>query len=629
VDRDAGTLEPLLRRVPFFRTLDRVEIARLIGALERVRVPAGTVIFREGADADCLYLLERGKVQVTVMTPGGERRVAELEGPAHFGDQGLLLERRTGSVRATADVDAWMLPRHRFEQLVREKPAIGIAVAASLAEVLERTSRQHVGAPLVPGTSHPVQVDVPAVSRSQAWRAVGVAAALGLPVALWHATPPPGLDPAGWRILAVMIGAAVAWLFEPVPDFVVTLAMAAAWGLTGLVPLGEAFAGFATSTWLVALGAMGLAAGMVRSGLPFRLALFLLRTFPPTHVGQVMALLAGGFVVTPLVPVGMARVATITPLTQELSDGLGYPRGSRAGAALVFAGFIGYGAFGMVFLTGMAVNFFLLDLLPAGDQLRFGWIGWLLAALPVGVVMLAGAAAVLLSAFRPEVAPRVRADLLRQQRHTLGALSRREKVTIAGLVVLIGGLLFQPVLRVDPGWLAVATLVVVLAGGALSREAFRGSIEWGLLMLFGVLLGTAGVLDRAGVDEWLAGLLVPAAQAVASPAALVLVLAGFVVAVRLVLPWAPAVLLLTLALVPAAPQVGLHPWVVGFVIFVAAGTWLHPNQSDAFRLLRAATRGEMFDQRQALLIGGAITILALGGIAASLPFWSAAGLLSR
>jgi hypothetical protein len=50
---DAGddTLERLLRLVPYFRDLDRVSLARLAGALERIDVKADTEITREGTEA--------------------------------------------------------------------------------------------------------------------------------------------------------------------------------------------------------------------------------------------------------------------------------------------------------------------------------------------------------------------------------------------------------------------------------------------------------------------------------------------------------------------------------------------------------------------------------------------------
>ncbi|HKX18936.1 MAG TPA: anion permease [bacterium] len=113
----------------------------------------------------------------------------------------------------------------------------------------------------------------------------------------------------GWHVSLIVLGAALGWLFQPAPDFVVALAMTAAWGFTGLVPISLAFAGFASPTWVLALGAVGLAAAMARSGLFFRLTLLLLRVLPATYTGQMLGLLIGGALTTPLVPLASGRIA--------------------------------------------------------------------------------------------------------------------------------------------------------------------------------------------------------------------------------------------------------------------------------------------------------------------------------
>ncbi len=533
----ADELEALLRAVPYFRDLEGLEIARLVGVLEEVRLPAACLIFEESDLADALYLLARGRVSVSVRTPTGDRTLAELEAPTHFGELGLLLARRTGSARALTDVVLWKLPRDRFEQLVRERLAIGVSVAASLAELVDRRSRERAGAPLMRYATSALVLERPTVMRPLSVRIAGLALALGAPVALWSVDAPSGLARDGWHVALIVLAAGVAWLFEPVPDFIVTLAMATAWGMLGLVTLPLAFAGFASSSWALAVGALALAAAMARSGLLFRIALFVLRALPRTHAGQLVGLLAGGVLVTPLVPLGIARVATVAPLAREIAHALGYPAQSRARAALAFAGLVGYGSLSSVFLTGLAMNFFVVDLLPPADRARFGWLAWLAAAAPVGAVILAGALVVLFLLFRPEVAPKVTTDLLLQQQRILGPPSSRELATIAAVGVLLLGLVAQPVLNIDAAWLALASLALAVAGGVLDRERFRSSIDWGFLLLFGVLLGTGGVLRSAGVDRWIATSLVPAAHAVGDPGLLLVLLAVFVVACRLVLPW--------------------------------------------------------------------------------------------
>jgi di/tricarboxylate transporter/CRP-like cAMP-binding protein len=626
---DPGSVEDLLRRVPFFRGLDRIDIARLIGVLEKAHLAAGTRIFSEGAEADSLYLLEAGRVQVTVKAEDGERSVAVLEAPGYFGELGLLLARRTGSAHALTDVEAWTLPRYRFDQIARERAAMGLAVAASLARLIEDRSRQHVGVAAVPRAPESITPATPHVARSLVWRAVGPAAAIILPLALWPVAPLGGLSPQGWHVSLIVLGAALGWLLQPVPDFVVALAMTTAWGLTGLVPISLAFGGFATPTWVLALGAVGLATAMARSGLLFRLTLLLLKILPATHTGQLLGLLIGGVLTTPIVPMAAGRIATTAGLAHELAQALGYAGRSRASAGLAFAGLIGYASFSSIFLTGLATNFFVLGLLPSADRIRFDWFTWLGAAASVGVLVFAGALAALLLLFRPERAPTITAEALWRQQRVLGPLSRQEIVTIAALAVMLLGLLLAPVLRVDPAWLATTALVIVLAGGVLDRAIFRSGIEWGFLVLFGLLVGSGAVFHNVGIDRWIAQWLSPLAHLEGKSAVVVALLGVFVAGCRLVLPRVPANFLLSLALVPAAPQLGLSPWLVGFIVLTVANTWLLPSLSDFYILMRDGTKGEMFTDRDGFRIGVVLTVLVLIAITASVPYWRAIGLIAR
>src|SRR5919197_4712036 len=176
-DRET-VLEALLRGVPYLRDLDRVSFARLMGALEPVTLAAGTLIAAEGEAADALYLLEEGRVRVTVQSPAGEIEVADLSAPAYFGEMGLLLARRTGSMRAVTDLRLWRMPRERFEALVRERPEIALSVARVLADLLDRRQRSLIGAPLVE-TERPAPLE-PRRPATRSWRPRAAAAAAAI-----------------------------------------------------------------------------------------------------------------------------------------------------------------------------------------------------------------------------------------------------------------------------------------------------------------------------------------------------------------------------------------------------------------------------------------------------------------
>jgi len=624
----AGSIEALVRSVPFFGALDRLDIARLTGALETVTFSAGDIVFAEGDDADALYLLDEGRIAISINAPSGEHRLVEAEAPGHFGEMGLLLARRTASVLALTDIRAWRLSRERFNRVARERPGVALAMAASLADLLDRRSREHAGLPTAAPAGRPIPLDVPRSALPPPRRILWGGVAIGVPAGLWILAPPAGLTVAGWHIALIVLGAALAWLAEPVPDFVAALAMVAAWGLAGVVPLTRALAGFTSPSYVVALSALGLAAAMVRSGLLYRTALRLLRAFPTSYAGQVLALVAGGLLITPLMPLSIGRVAAMAPLTLELSQNLGYAPRSRGSAGLAFAGIFGYAAFSSIFFTGLAMNFYVFALMPPSDRAHFSWFVWLAAAAPAGLVLLLGIVGVLVVGFRPAEAPAVTVDALERQRRILGPFSAAERVTIIAIAVLLVGLAAQPVIRIDSTWVAVLALVVVLAGGALGRDSFRSSIEWGFLILFGILLGTGGVLHSAGIDNWIGAALIPLARSAGGPDHVVVLLAATIIVLRLVLPWIPATLLLSLALVPAAPGLGLSPWVAGFVVLVAANAWLHPRQSDYCRLVREATQGEAFTERQAFIAGAAFSGLTLLAIALSLPYWRFIGLLA-
>ncbi len=313
-------------------------------------------------------------------------------------------------------------------------------------------------------------------------------------------------------------------------------------------------------------------------------------------------------------------------MTEELAQSLGYPVKSRGTAGLAFAGLLGYSIFGSTFLTGLVTNFFLVDLLPPSDRDRFGWLGWLVGGAPTGAVLLLGAVIVLLLLFRPEGSPTATRDLIRRQQAILGPLSARERTTLLAVAILLVGMLLQPLIHIDSSWLAVGAIAVALAGG-LEPTRFRTSIDWGFLIFLGVLLGTGGVLHRAGVDHWIATGLLPVARALGSPVLLITSIALFAAAANLVLPSIPARLLLTLAFVPAAAQLGLSPWVLGFTVFTATSIWVLPSQSHIYRIARSAATHDIFPGRDALLVGLAMSAVTLVALAVSVPYWQAIGVL--
>jgi DASS family divalent anion:Na+ symporter len=364
---------------------------------------------------------------------------------------------------------------------------------------------------------------------------------------------------------------------------------------------------------------------MARSGLLFRIALLLLRVFPATGRGQLFALLLGGVVVTPLVPLAVGRVAAIMPVASEIALSLGYPPRSNGSARLAFAALTGYWYFSSIFLTGLATNFFVVQLLSTPDRARFSWLGWLAGAAPVGILSLIGATVALLVLFRPERAAARLQDAARRQQNILGPLSRAERIALLAAAVLLAGLIAQPVFNLEPAWLALAAFIIVTAG-ALDRERFRSGIDWGYLMGFGALLGAGNVVQSTHAERFVAARLVDLTGGL-DPGLVLIAIAVATTLIRFVLPSRPAMILLALAVVPAAPQLGISPWLAGLVVLLTANSWILPYQGNEYLIAREATAGEAFDDRQGTKMGLALTVVRLAAVALSVPVWKLMGLL--
>ena len=92
------------------------------------RFATGERIVREGEPGDRLYILAKGRVEVTAEGAAGRSRpLAELRDGDYFGEVALLRHTpRMASVRALAPTSALVLARQPFLTLLEASPASGL-----------------------------------------------------------------------------------------------------------------------------------------------------------------------------------------------------------------------------------------------------------------------------------------------------------------------------------------------------------------------------------------------------------------------------------------------------------------------------------------------------------------------
>jgi cGMP-dependent protein kinase len=107
-------------RVPLFSTLAPSELPLVAGAFSVVEYKEDEVIIRQGDPGRELFIIESGRVGVSVQWPWLEDpvRVRELEEGSYFGEDALLSGApRSASLVALEDCKLWVLERSDFENL--------------------------------------------------------------------------------------------------------------------------------------------------------------------------------------------------------------------------------------------------------------------------------------------------------------------------------------------------------------------------------------------------------------------------------------------------------------------------------------------------------------------------------
>jgi serine phosphatase RsbU (regulator of sigma subunit) len=125
-----------LARLPLFESLPRAELDGLAATMRVVDLAPDTMLFSEGDQGDCFYIVLEGRVHVLRSMEGGRERVMSVRSAGDFIGEMSLLNRdgmRTASVRAEEPTRLWEMPHIQFDTLVRSQPQLAYELARVLS----------------------------------------------------------------------------------------------------------------------------------------------------------------------------------------------------------------------------------------------------------------------------------------------------------------------------------------------------------------------------------------------------------------------------------------------------------------------------------------------------------------
>ena len=106
--------------------------------IESRRFKAGSTIFREGDEANELFVIKSGKVRIQI----GNRTLTELEPDTIFGEMALIdNEPRSATAIAVTDVELVPVGEKQFLFLVSQTPYFALKVMRVLVQRLRATNK--------------------------------------------------------------------------------------------------------------------------------------------------------------------------------------------------------------------------------------------------------------------------------------------------------------------------------------------------------------------------------------------------------------------------------------------------------------------------------------------------------
>src|SRR5438552_18746389 len=129
-----------LRNVPLFESLDDEAARKLCQLLESIDCKAETSLFCAGDEGDAMYLIERGKVRISVRaTDGRDMTLTELGRGDFFGEMALLDgQRRSADAIVVEETRLAVLSREHFLSFLSGNRNVALELLAALAHRLRR-----------------------------------------------------------------------------------------------------------------------------------------------------------------------------------------------------------------------------------------------------------------------------------------------------------------------------------------------------------------------------------------------------------------------------------------------------------------------------------------------------------
>ena len=280
---------------------------------------------------------------------------------------------------------------------------------------------------------------------------------------------PLSLEPHAHGALAIGIFMIVSWMTQVLDHGIAGILGCFLFWMFGIVRFDTAFSGFAdTSPWFL-FGAICFGLMGSKSGLARRLAYLIMRGIGHSYPRLLLGLIVSNFLLTAVVPSGIARVVIMAAIAMGLVEAFGVGRGSNIARGMFVILVYQATIFDKMIIAGAS------SITARGAIEKFGqvdvlWSQWFLAYLPCDILVMVIAWRLALWLYPPETAALPGgADFLRQELRAMGPWSWLERKSAALMLIAVALWMTDflhhipaPMIGLGVGLLAVVPVVGVL-----------------------------------------------------------------------------------------------------------------------------------------------------------------------
>lgn len=280
---------------------------------------------------------------------------------------------------------------------------------------------------------------------------------------------PLGIEPRAHGALAIGAFMIVSWMTQVLDHGIAGILGCFLFWMFGIAKFETAFSGFAdTSPWFlfgaVCFGIMGSKSGLAR-----RLAYLIMRGIGHSYPRLLLGLIVSNFLLTAVVPSGIARVVIMAAIAMGLVEAFGLGRGSNIARGMFIILVYQATIFDKMLIAGAS------SITARGAIEKFGqvdvlWSQWFLAYLPCDIIVMIIAWRLTLWMYPPETASLPGgAEFLRKELRQMGPWTGMERKS--ALLMLVAITLWMtdfvhhipaPMIGLGIGLLAIAPVVGVL-----------------------------------------------------------------------------------------------------------------------------------------------------------------------